>query len=272
MSLLEVKHVTQGYSSFSLFGSAGRRTPVLNDVSISIEPGQCLGLLGSSGAGKSTLGKVILGLEKPQQGEVVFQGENLYKADSAVRRQLRRDLQVVFQDCHSSVNPRMNAEQIIAEPLQNFARLSPQELKRTVGSLLEAVGLSADDMGKRAHQFSGGQLQRISIARAMALKPKLIVLDEAVSSLDVVTQARILELLKRLKQENGLSYLFITHDLKAAFALSDAIVVMEQGRVAARCELPQELAQCEHPSVQRLFDSMLLEQPFERATLGVRRL
>lgn len=272
MSLLEVRNVTQGYSSFSLFGSSGRKAPVLHDVSVSIEPGQCLSLLGSSGAGKSTLGKVILGLEKPQQGEVVFQGVNLYKAEPAVRRQLRRDLQVVFQDSHSSVNPRMSAEQIISEPLQNFTRLSPHELKRTVGSLLEAVGLSGDDMGKRAHQFSGGQLQRINIARAMALKPKLIVLDEAVSSLDVVTQARILELLKGLKRENGLSYLFITHDMKAAFALADTIAVMEKGRVVARCDNPRELAHSEHPSVQRLFDSMLLEQPFERERLGVRRL
>lgn len=128
MSLLRVNHVTQGYSSFSLFGTSGRKTPVLHDVSISIEQGQCLGLLGSSGAGKSTLGRVILGLENPQRGEVVFQGENLYTAVPAVRRRLRRDLQVVFQDCHSSVNPRMSAEQIIAEPLQNYAKLSYQEL------------------------------------------------------------------------------------------------------------------------------------------------
>lgn len=138
--------------------------------------------------------------------------------------------------------------------------------------MLEEVGLSADDMGKRAHQFSGGQLQRISIARAMALKPKLIVLDQAVSSLDAVTQARILGLLKGLKQEHGLSYLFITHDLKAALSLSDSVVVMEQGRVVARCDHPQELGRSGHPGVQRLFDSMLLEQPFERARFGVRRL
>jgi nickel transport system ATP-binding protein len=271
MSLLEARDITHGYNRAGLFKRGARQEAVLANVSVSIERGQCLGILGTSGAGKSTLGKVILGLEKPRKGKVIFQGIDLYGADPSVRKRLRRDLQAVFQDCHSSVNPRMTAEQIIAEPLQNFEKLTPAELKRTVGELLEQVGLKAEDMRKQPHQFSGGQLQRINIARAIALKPKLIVLDEAVSSLDMVTQAHILNLLGELKSSHGLSYLFITHDIKAAFAVSDAIAVMEQGEIVAHCADKAQLPQMKHPSVGKLLGSMLSEHPRDRYFSGVRK-
>ncbi|MBD2871894.1 nickel import ATP-binding protein NikE [Paenibacillus arenilitoris] len=260
MSLLHVSHVTHGYSAFRLFRRA-KRSNVLTDVSLSIEPGQCLGLLGTSGAGKSTLGKVILGLEKPQQGQVLFQGVDLYAAHASDRNKLRRDLQVVFQDCYSSVNPRMNAEQIIGEPLLNYEPLSKQEHIRRVEELLEIVGLHPEDRSKYPHQFSGGQLQRINIARAIALKPKMIVLDEAVSSLDMVTQSDILALLCDLKTNFGLSYLFITHDIKAAYHISDALAVMEQGKLAVYCADKEQFMGLQHPSVQKLVQSMLPEHP-----------
>lgn len=264
MSLLQVKNVTHGYGTTNLFWRSKRAT-VLDDVSLSIEHGQCLGLLGTSGAGKSTLGKVILGLEKPQKGQILFQGIDLYDTNASTRRHLRRDLQVVFQDCYSSVNPRMTAEQIIGEPLQNFESLSPNEQKRTIGELLETVGLSSEDMRKYPHQFSGGQLQRINIARAIALKPKMLILDEAVSSLDMVTQANILTLLKDLKSIFGLSYLFITHDIKAAYTISDALAVMEKGELVVHGEDKAQFLQLAHPSVQRLVQSILSEHPRSRS-------
>lgn len=260
MSLLHVNHVTHSYASTHFFEKA-KRTTVLKGVSLTIEPGQCLGLLGTSGAGKSTLGKVILGLEKPQKGQILFQGIDLYAAAASERKRLRRNLQVVFQDCYSSVNPKMNAEQIIGEPLLNYEKLTKQEQIRRVEELLEVVGLKPEDRNKYPHQFSGGQLQRINIARAIALKPKLIVLDEAVSSLDMVTQATILSLLSDLKTKFNLSYLFITHDIKAAYRISDSLAVMEQGELVVFSEDKEQFMELQHPSVQKLVQSMLPEHP-----------
>ena len=207
-------------------------------------------MVGPSGAGKSTLGKVMLGLERPQSGQIFFQGHDLYKADQSIRRKIRRDLQAVFQDSYSSVNPRMTAEQIIAEPLENYERLTIAEKKRTIIELLERVGLTEKDLTKYPHQFSGGQLQRINIARAVSLKPKLIVLDESVSSLDMVTQTLILGLLKELKDDFGMSYFFITHDLKAAYQLSDTLGVLDHGQLAGLYDKHRFL-KSDHPVVQR---------------------
>lgn len=265
MSLLQVNDVTHAYATSNLFLRPKRRAMVLSNVSLSIETGMCLGLLGTSGAGKSTLAKVILGLEKPLKGQVLFQGHDLYDADAKTRKQLRRDLQVVFQDCSSSVNPRMTAEQIIGEPLQNYERLSQFDLRSKVEELLAQVGLNPGDRGKYPHQFSGGQLQRINIARAIALRPKLIVLDEAVSSLDMVNQTHILRLLDELKTTLGLSYLFITHDIKAAHSLSDSLAVMERGEVIERCEDAAMLLSSQHPSVKTLMESMLSDHPRDRS-------
>lgn len=232
MSLLEVKDITHSYGTSRSFWRKKDVKPVLSGVSLSIEEGTCLGLLGSSGAGKSTLGKVILGLEKPQKGQVIFQGQDLYTMDAKSRQRMRRDLQVVFQDSYSSVNPRLTAEKIISEPLENYEKLSSAEQKRAIADLLEQVGLSSNDMKKYPREFSGGQLQRINIARALALKPKMIVLDESVSSLDMVTQTTILELLQDLKTRFGLSYLFITHDIRAAYSISDTMAIMHKGQIA----------------------------------------
>ncbi|TES53157.1 nickel import ATP-binding protein NikE [Halalkalibacterium halodurans] len=265
MSLLEVRDVTHTYRTSLLFWRAKQRAPVLTNVSLSIEEGMCMGLLGTSGAGKSTLGKVILGLAKPQKGTVFFQGQDLYQMDPKSRRRVRRDLQVVFQDCYSSVNPRMTAEQIIGEPLENYERLSASEQKRKIAHLLDMVGLRSDDMRKYPREFSGGQLQRINIARAIALKPKLVVLDESVSSLDMVNQTVILELLRELKAVFGLSYLFITHDIKAAYSISDELAVTEKGQLIEQCKDKAQLFSSKHPAVKNLLSSILSEHPRHRS-------
>lgn len=264
MSLLEVKRVTHTYGSLRSFWRTQTEAKVLSDVSLSVEQGTCMGLIGTSGAGKSTLGKVILGLEKPEKGQVLFQGQDLYKMNSKMRKQIRRDLQVVFQDSYSSVNPRLTAEKIIGEPLDNYERLSASEQKRTIVQLLEQVGLCAEDMKKFPGQFSGGQLQRISIARAIALKPKMIVLDESVSSLDMVNQTNILKLLDELKAEYGLSYLFITHDIRAAYSISDALTVMEKGRIVETYYDKDEVFTSPQPVVKELVASILPEHPRNR--------
>lgn len=260
LSLLQVKQVNLSFHSKKLF--QGKDQPkVLKDISFEIQEGTCLGLIGTSGAGKSTLGKVILGIQRPQQGQVLFQGHDIYKADKQTRQKLRRDLQVVFQDSYSSVNPRMTAESIISEPLKNYEKLSVEEQRRTVIELLERVGLHEKDLKKYPHQFSGGQLQRINIARAIALKPRLIVLDESVSSLDMVTQSLILQLLSDLKDDYGLSYLFITHDIKAAFSISDQIGVLEKGELIELYDSNDEFFSSKHPVVKRLRESVLSEHP-----------
>lgn len=269
MSLLQVNEVTHSYGSRTFFNRKDRSKKVLSDISLSIEEGTCLGMLGTSGAGKSTLGKVILGLERPQYGQVLFQGYDIYTADKQTRQNIRRDLQAVFQDSYSSVNPRMTAEQIIAEPLENYEKLTAAEQRRTIVELLERVGLSEADLKKYPHQFSGGQLQRINIARAISLKPKLIVLDESVSSLDMVNQTLILELLRELKEDFGLSYLFITHDIKAAYMISDTLGVLEKGELVELYESKNQFFTSEHPVVKEMRGSILAEHPRFR-TIGTR--
>ena len=261
MSLIQLNKVTHSYGSRSFFNWRDRSKKVLSDISFSIEEGTCLGLLGSSGAGKSTLGKLILGLERPQNGQILFQGHDIYTADKHTRQKIRRDIQAVFQDSYSSVNPRITAERIIAEPLENYEKLTAAEQKRTIVQLLERVGLSEGDLKKYPHQFSGGQLQRINIARAISIKPKFIVLDESVSSLDMVNQKLILELLNELKKDFGLSYLFITHDIKAAYTISDSLGVLEKGELVELYDSKNQFFTSEHPIVKEMRGSILAEHP-----------
>ncbi len=262
--MLQVHEVSHSYGKRSWLDRSGSRPPVLADVSLTIEQGVCLGLLGTSGAGKSTLGKIVLGLERPSQGQVLFQGQDIYRADKTVLKGLRRDLQVVFQDCYSAVNPMMTAAQIIGEPLDNYERLSAKEQQRTIEQLLVQVGLTPQDASKLPHQFSGGQLQRVNIARAIALKPKLIVLDESISSLDMVHQTQILSLLAELRASYGLSYLFITHDIRAALTICDSIAVMDQGRLVYTGDATDSIMESDQPAVRQLVSSILPEHPSGR--------
>ncbi|HWR09018.1 dipeptide/oligopeptide/nickel ABC transporter ATP-binding protein [Sporomusa sp.] len=258
--LLELRGVSKHFHGGGIF-KQGRKVQANKQITLSLAARECLGLVGESGSGKSTLGRIILGIEKPDCGEVLFQGVNLYGKDKTAIREVRRDLQVVFQDCFSSVNPRRTAGASIAEPLNNFARLNLRDELRVVGELLELVGLKAEDASKYPHQFSGGQLQRVCIARAISLRPKLIVLDEAVSSLDVLVQAQILDLLSDLRDELNMSYIFISHDLAAVAHLADRLAVMCLGEVVERLDNIDDINCLTHPVSKALLAAVLPAQP-----------
>ncbi|MBS3899073.1 MAG: ABC transporter ATP-binding protein [Dethiobacter sp.] len=261
MSLLKVKQISKTFKSKNFFTHKGRVVEAVKDISLSIEEGMCLGLVGESGCGKSTLGRIILGLEPPQSGQVIFQGKDFYKTTRQEKMKLRKDLQAVFQDYNSAINPKYPVKMAISEPLRNYLSLSPSEEIKRIGELLELVGLNPQDMHKYAYQFSGGQLQRVNIARALALNPKLIVLDEAVSSLDVSVQAQILNLLAELKRELNLSYLFISHDIEAVYYLADAIAVMYQGKLVEIINDISLFDQLVHPYSNKLLTSVLPSHP-----------
>jgi nickel import ATP-binding protein NikE len=267
MDLLAIRNVSKTYKLRRSWRGTRQAVTALKDVSLSIKPGCCLGLVGESGSGKSTLGRIVLGLEKPDAGEVWFQGKEIFRLKSEELRTLRRETQVVFQDSLSAVNPRLKAGEIISEPIQNYLHLSPAESKRMVTQLLEVVGLSKSDLEKYPHQFSGGQLQRVTIARAIALKPKLIVLDEPVASLDMTIQAQILDLLVALKQEFKLSYLFISHDLVAVSFISDALAIMHEGTVVEQIDEIEKLNELKHPYSIRLMASQLPTHPRHRLSI-----
>ncbi|MDR2386301.1 MAG: ATP-binding cassette domain-containing protein [Deltaproteobacteria bacterium] len=228
MSLLVVNNVSKAYSGNSPFGRGGK-VQAVSEVTFSLEDGDCLGIVGESGSGKSSLGRLLVGLEKPDSGQVLFQD---HQVDRRGRdKALQSGLQMVFQDSNDAVNPRFSATKILAEPLKNFFDLKGQALRDRVGELLEAVGIPASECEKYPSQFSGGQLQRICIARALAAKPKLIVLDEPLRGLDVSVQAQILNLLSDLRKNFGVSYIFISHDLEAVYNLANRLAVMFGSRL-----------------------------------------
>ena len=203
----------------------------VDDISFEIRPGETLGLVGESGSGKSTAGYCILQLLKPTSGSVRFLGQELTKLGRERLREIRREMQIVFQDPYASLNPRMTVGDIIAEPLVVNHVGNRRRRRKTAEQLLDVVGFSPDFVNRYPHEFSGGQRQRIGIARALALNPRLIVCDEPVSALDVSIQAQILNLLKDLQHEFGLSYLFIAHDLAVVRGMSDRIAVMNLGKI-----------------------------------------
>lgn len=202
----------------------------LEGVSLSISPGETVGLVGESGSGKTTLGRAILGLAPVSAGSIRFEGRDISQLTPARRRALSADLQVVFQDPYSSLNPAMTVSEILAEPL-SAGGISRSDAQRRVREVLDQVGLPSDSSRRMPREFSGGQRQRIAIARALALRPKLIVCDEAVSALDLTTQAMVLELLIRLQEETGVAYLFVSHDLSVVRHISHRVCVMLRGRV-----------------------------------------
>jgi len=249
MALLEVQAVSKSYPS-----SSG---PVLvvENVSFTIARGATLGVVGESGSGKSTVARMVLGLIEPTGGEVRFDGEVVAHAHGARLRWMRRRMQPVFQDPYAALNPRMRVEQILTEPFQIHSALAGSEAhlprgrkaqRARVGELLKSVGLDDSALSRYPHEFSGGQRQRINIARALALRPELLVLDEPVSALDVSVGAQIVNLLRNLQREHGMAYLFITHSMPLVRYLADRIVVMQRGRVVeegeadALCHAPRE--------------------------------
>jgi oligopeptide transport system ATP-binding protein len=223
-----VKTYTQRSGKFG-FGST--QIKALDDVSISLKAGSTLAVVGESGSGKSTLARCLLQLQPFDSGEVLFQGQDLAKLNAEALRAQRKYLQMVFQDPFASLNPRMKVGEIVGEGLLIHGLGSAAEQKEKVLAMLQRVSLQAEDVQKYPHQFSGGQRQRIGIARALVLNPKVVVCDEPVSALDVSVQAQILLLLKALQKEMGLSYIFITHDLRVVRHIADEMVVMHQGKI-----------------------------------------
>ncbi|BAU40305.1 dipeptide/oligopeptide/nickel ABC transporter ATP-binding protein [Leptolyngbya sp. O-77] len=263
MTLLSVQQVSKTYQLRLGWSGKTQLIHALQDVSIDLVPGSCLGVVGESGAGKSTLGRMVLGLEKPDRGQIWFQDKELSQLTPPQLRSLRRDIQVVFQDSFNAVNPRFKVREIISEPIRNYLNLTAVEVTNRTVQLLETVGLTAADADKYPHQFSGGQLQRVTIARAIALKPKLVVLDEPVSSLDMTIQAQILNLLLELKQQFHLSYLFITHDLAAVAYLADRFVIMHKGAIVESSD-SLDLSNLQHPYSRQLIAAQLPAHPRDR--------
>lgn len=231
-AILTANHLVKTYTQRSgKFGFNTTQVKALNDVSITLNAGTTLAVVGESGSGKSTLARCLLQLQPIDSGEVIFAGQNLATLKGAALRAVRKDLQMVFQDPFASLNPRMRVGAIVGEGLLIHGLGDAAAQQQQVIAMLKRVGLSEADMQKYPHEFSGGQRQRIGIARALVLKPKVVVCDEPVSALDVSIQAQILLLLKELQQEMALSYLFISHDLRVVRHIADDIVVMYQGQV-----------------------------------------
>ncbi|MDK9357504.1 nickel import ATP-binding protein NikE [Lelliottia sp. V106_10] len=222
MTLLSVSAVSHQYS---------RAEWVLDDVALSLKTGETVALLGRSGCGKSTLARLLVGLESPSQGEVFWQGESLSTLNRARQKAFRREIQMVFQDAISAVNPRKTVSEILREPMRHLLSLSKTEQLARARELLQAVELDDSLLNQRPPQLSGGQLQRVCLARALAVEPRLLILDEAVSNLDLVLQANVIRLLKKLQQQFGTACLFITHDLRLVERFCDRVMVMEEGKI-----------------------------------------
>jgi ABC-type glutathione transport system ATPase component len=247
MALVEVVSISKSYPRRD--GLRTRTQTVVDDVSFELERGETLGLVGESGSGKTTVARMILGLVTPSAGNVRVDGQDVAQASAAELRRLRRQMQPVFQDPYAALNPRMNVLEIVTEPLIIHGKdleiaTDRRALRAKAVELLKEVGLDASALERYPHQFSGGQRQRINIARALALRPKLLILDEPVSALDVSVGAQIVNLLKRLQRELGLTYLFISHSMPLVRYLSLRIAVMERGRLVETGDA-EEL--CAHP-------------------------
>lgn len=228
----------------------------VDGISIGIDHSETIGLVGESGCGKSTFGNLVLRLEKPTCGKVVFDGEDITLLDDKALRKFRQNIQAVFQDSYSSLNPRLTVEDIIKEPLLNFKVGSKEYRDERIKELLEVVGVEANSKNRYPHELSGGQRQRISIARALAVSPKLVVCDEPTASLDVSIHAQILNLMVDLRKQLGISYLFISHDIAAVKYISHVIVVMYLGKIVEIIESNRLMKDVLHPYTKALLDSI----------------
>ncbi|MBW2146137.1 MAG: ABC transporter ATP-binding protein [Deltaproteobacteria bacterium] len=243
------------------FSTKKRVIKAVDGVSFTIASGETLGLVGESGCGKSTLGKVVMGLIEPTEGDVYFDGDRIFRMPRRKRRQLRRRMQIIFQDPYSSLNPRMTAGYIIGEGLRIHGLASGDALKQRVEEMLSVVGLRPRDAERYPHEFSGGQRQRIGIARALALNPSLIVADEPVSSLDVSIQAQILNLIKDLRDQFGLTFLFISHDLSVIWHMCDRVAVMMNGKFVEMAPRQEIFKNPVHPYTRLLRDTVPVPDP-----------
>lgn len=251
MALLDLAHVTKHY----------RNTRAVEGVSLSLEQGETLGLVGESGCGKSTLGRLALGLEEADEGRIFFRGAEITRWGYDRWRGLRRNMQMIFQNPLSSLNPLFTVEKIIGEPLTNYEKISKEEMKIRVGEMMTLVGLEPGLAGRRPHELSGGQRQRVGIARALILKPELVVCDEAVSSLDFIIRGQILALLREMKEQFGLTYLFIAHDLGAVKQISDRVAVMYLGKIVEIIRTERIREDACHPYTRALLEAVPVSDP-----------
>ena len=252
MALVEAQHLTKIFATGDAFSGPGEGLRAVDDVSFAIEAGETLGLVGESGCGKSTLGRMLLRLIEPTSGRVRFDGIEITALGRRALRESRREMQIIFQDPFGSLDPRMTVEQIVTEPLAIHEDLGRAMLRQHAAELMGAVGLDASALGRYPHEFSGGQRQRIGIARALALRPRFIVADEAVSALDVSVAAQIVNLLKKLQKEFGLTYLFISHSMPVVRYLSTRIAVMRQGKIVEIGEAEQITSASKHEYTREL--------------------
>jgi len=255
--LLQVKNLKKHYASKS--GFLSRVKPVVkavDGIDLDIRKGEILGLVGESGCGKSTLGRSILRLIEPTSGNVVFEGRDILSCNREEMRLLRKEMQIIFQDSGAALNPRITIGEIIGAPLDIFGLAKEEEKERRIIELLELVGLNKDYVNRFPHEFSGGQKQRIGIARAIAVQPKLIVCDEPVSALDVSVRAQILNLMKKLKNQFELTYLFISHDLSVVHHLCDRIAVMYLGKIVEIADRDELYRNPSHPYTKTLLSAI----------------
>ncbi len=262
MALLEVENLKKYFPvQKGVLNRTVGYVKAVDDVSFSLKRGETLGLVGESGCGKTTVGRCLLRLIEPTAGRVAFNGQNLLELDRGEMLKIRASFQIIFQDPFSSLNPRMNVGDIIAEPIRNHLKISAAETRQRVAHLMHRVGLHTATMNRYPHEFSGGQRQRIGIARALALNPKVIVCDEPVSALDVSIQAQVINLLAQLQEQLDLSYIFIAHDLSVVEHISDRVAVMYLGRIVEVATAEALYSNPLHPYSRALMSAVPIPDP-----------
>ncbi len=262
--LLKVEHLSKEFPAESgMFAKrfSKRVVSAVNDISFEIYPGETFGLVGESGCGKSTTGRTIMRLTKPTAGKVFFQGKDVAEMSKHEIKDMRREMQFIFQDPYASLNPRMTIGEIVSEPMTIHGVGTKEERIERVRELLDVVGLNPEHINRYPHEFSGGQRQRVGIARAFALKPKLIICDEPVSALDVSIQAQVLNLLKELQDKFGTAYLFIAHDLSVVQHISDRVAVMYLGKMVEVSDWKTLYSEPHHPYTQSLLSAVPVPDP-----------
>ena len=260
--LLDVQHLTKRFAAdTNFFGKATSYVQAVDDVSFQIRKGEAFGLVGESGCGKTTVGKMLVNLLKPTSGKIVFDGKELTAMKPAERKQYCKDIQLIFQDPYASLNPRMRIGDIIAEPIITNNILPKDQVEDRVNELLERVGLANYMRNRYPHEFSGGQRQRIGIARALIVEPEFIIADEPISALDMSIRAQVLNLLRHMQKERGITYLFIAHDLSVMRYISDRIAVIHKGDIVELADAEELVTHAIHPYTRSLLSAIPMPSP-----------